>query len=698
MTFTSTREYLSAERMCLVAWMFWQRSDHEQARQYIGLRRAIDASRAQTLRVAEEASMTPPIWARASTVEADLLGLLMVLRSTSMRGRIEAMVPSAGVSASEPWLSAQALVSVSGHHGAEVFAALLALEREGLIKWRDPDAFDASLEPKREPDLAELHVRIVTARDARARAAKRREQGLAALVLDPAHRALFARLSGQPAAYRARCRALGVVPKVEMLRRLIVLVGPPGSGKETLARALAVELGLQFRPVTRSFAHMAMGTALNIFVPSSGALAYATLDLPLVATELEGRWRTVDGRAEAAREDLEVVLRAFLENESPTTLVVALPTEAALTPTLRAHAHAVIQLSAPAVETQASLWRALVPAPALAADQDLDALTTLGAATPARIVQSVHRALLNSARRPEDAVSLSVDDLKRAYASAADEACHVGSERARGRSETDRMGPGLDELALAPNTERVIREIVALSKLEPAALSRLEIPGLGAQTEGLVALFEGPPGTGKTACAEAIARALNRELVSVGLSDVLGSYVGESEQNLARHFERAQQRPSVLFFDEVDGLLTRRTTRASGSHDNRLVNELLVRLERHRGLVLLATNLSDALDPALDRRVHYRVQFEPPDAATRLRLWSLYLPDSVPGAHALDRAALARDYPLTGALIRNVARRVALDAVLGLGEVSAARVIEAINAQQRGQSPGAGSDARRIGF
>ena len=86
------------------------------------------------------------------------------------------------------------------------------------------------------------------------------------------------------------------------------------------------------------------------------------------------------------------------------------------------------------------------------------------------------------------------------------------------------------------------------------------------------------------------------------------------------------------------------------------------------------------------------------DAATRLRLWSLYLPDSVPGAHALDRAALARDYPLTGALIRNVARRVALDAVLGLGEVSAARVIEAINAQQRGQSPGAGSDARRIGF
>ncbi|MNF29434.1 ATP-dependent zinc metalloprotease FtsH [compost metagenome] len=172
---------------------------------------------------------------------------------------------------------------------------------------------------------------------------------------------------------------------------------------------------------------------------------------------------------------------------------------------------------------------------------------------------------------------------------------------------------------------------------------------------GLSALFAGPPGTGKTMAAEAMAAELGLPLYRIDLSQVVNKYIGETEKNLRRLFDAADSADLILFFDEADALFGKRTE-VKDAHDryaNLEISYLLERMERFKGLAILATNRRKDLDEAFLRRLRFVVEFPLPGAEERLRIWRSVIPAGV-DASALDFDFLAQRFALAGGHIRGV--------------------------------------------
>jgi ATPase family associated with various cellular activities (AAA)/Winged helix domain, variant len=180
---------------------------------------------------------------------------------------------------------------------------------------------------------------------------------------------------------------------------------------------------------------------------------------------------------------------------------------------------------------------------------------------------------------------------------------------------------------------------------------------------GITALFAGPSGTGKTMAAEVIANHLRLDLYRIDLSAVVSKYIGETEKHLRRLFDEFEAGGAILFLDEADALLGKRTE-VRDSHDryaNIEVNYLLQRMEAYRGLAILATNAKGALDSAFLRRIRFIVDFPFPDAALRRRIWAGALPAATPRDPGLDLGRLA-SLNLTGGSIHNIALNAAFRA------------------------------------
>jgi vesicle-fusing ATPase len=137
---------------------------------------------------------------------------------------------------------------------------------------------------------------------------------------------------------------------------------------------------------------------------------------------------------------------------------------------------------------------------------------------------------------------------------------------------------------------------------------------LASSLPGVLAVFSGSSGTGKTMAAEVIARELRTSLYRVNLNQVGSKYIGETEKNLARVFEAAQKKGTVLLFDEADALLGKRSE-VQDSHDryaNVEVSYLLAKVEAYSGLVILTSNRKVDLDPKIVCHVKYQLEFSPP--------------------------------------------------------------------------------------
>lgn len=212
-------------------------------------------------------------------------------------------------------------------------------------------------------------------------------------------------------------------------------------------------------------------------------------------------------------------------------------------------------------------------------------------------------------------------------------------------------------LVLPPAPLAALQDLV---DVRATAARVLDDWGLGfafARRPGVVALFAGPSGTGKTMAAGVVARALALDLYRIDLSGVVSKYIGETERNLERIFVAAECSSAVLFFDEADALFGKRSE-VQDAHDryaNIEVSYLLQRIERFDGVAILATNLKQNLDEAFLRRIDFVIEFPAPQAGERLGLWRRLAATDAPIDADVDFALLAERFELTGGSIRNCA-------------------------------------------
>jgi hypothetical protein len=179
---------------------------------------------------------------------------------------------------------------------------------------------------------------------------------------------------------------------------------------------------------------------------------------------------------------------------------------------------------------------------------------------------------------------------------------------------------------------------------------------------GYKALFYGPPGTGKTFTATLLGKQFNRDVYRIDLSQVVSKYIGETEKNLEKIFQKAEDKNWILFFDEADALFGKRTS-VSSAHDryaNQETSYLLQRIEDFNGLVILASNNKANIDQAFLRRFNAIVHFPIPDPVERLHLWNIYLPANH-GLTSDELQNIADKYEVTGSTILNSIHNAAIN-------------------------------------
>jgi hypothetical protein len=211
------------------------------------------------------------------------------------------------------------------------------------------------------------------------------------------------------------------------------------------------------------------------------------------------------------------------------------------------------------------------------------------------------------------------------------------------------------DLVLPPTHLEVLRSIATHVRWRALVYEGWGFAGKGLRGLGISALFSGASGTGKTMAAEVLANELQLDLYRIDLSAIVSKYIGETEKNLRRVFDAAEEGGAILLFDEADALFGKRSE-VKDSHDryaNIEVSYLLQRIEAYRGLAILTSNLKNALDPAFLRRIRFIVHFPFPDSSQRVEIWRRIFPDETP-TEDLNVEKLAQ-LNLSGGNIRNLA-------------------------------------------
>lgn len=219
------------------------------------------------------------------------------------------------------------------------------------------------------------------------------------------------------------------------------------------------------------------------------------------------------------------------------------------------------------------------------------------------------------------------------------------------------------DVVLSPNTQRQIEELQIWVQHHEVMMKDW---GMDKKLKpGYRALFHGPPGTGKTLAASLLGKYTNREVYRIDLSMIISKYIGETEKNLSRLFDRAEYKNWILFFDEADALFGKRTN-VRDAHDkyaNQEVSYLLQRVEAFDGLVILASNFKTNIDEAFIRRFQSVIHFPMPNPQERMSIWQKSVPAHLKLAREVQLNPLAKKYEITGASIMNVIQYCCLQAL-----------------------------------
>ena len=239
----------------------------------------------------------------------------------------------------------------------------------------------------------------------------------------------------------------------------------------------------------------------------------------------------------------------------------------------------------------------------------------------------------------------------------------------------------LADVVLPPQTRRTLDQALAEVGHHNLIFQRWGLGERHATGRGLAFNFAGPPGTGKTICAEAIAHELGRKLLVVDYAEAESMWIGETPKNIVATFRAAVEQNAVLFFDEADAIASRRSAGPPMRYEresNLTVNVLLRELEAFNGIVIFATNLAANFDPAFERRIRTHVLFEMPGVEERARIWQLQLhPKKTPVAPDVDFRWLAERYAMSGGDIKNAVIKAAAAAAAEPGSDLGKRITQA---------------------
>ncbi len=430
----------------------------------------------------------------------------------------------------------------------------------------------------------------------------------------------------------------------------LVLAGPPGSGRATLASAAVGAAG-------RALVRVPIGAenaAPNCLVGRREARFLGHRAAILVETAGEMPWPALAGL------DVPIVVSAPEANAE--SIASSAPREPL-----------VIRLPEPTLGERVRLWKALLPPGDVLDEADLGALAARFRFRPGAMAHVMRRAIAEAAVAPEGARKLTVAHLERAC-------------RAVGAAS---MGPLAQKLPLPyrrsdliapPRVDEELDLAVAWIRHQRTVLDDWGFGRRVVQGRGLTALFSGPPGTGKTMAAQVLAREIGVDAFRVDLSRVMSKYIGETEKNLGALFDQASASGGMIFFDEADAIFGKRSE-VSDAHDryaNVEIGYLLQRMEEHDGITVLATNRQMDLDEAFIRRFHLIVDFPMPSEADRFRIWKGVFPPEIPMEKALDLATLSREYEMSGGEIRNAALAAGFIAAMESRPLSTAMLHRAV--------------------
>lgn len=418
--------------------------------------------------------------------------------------------------------------------------------------------------------------------------------------------------------------------------RLVILEGPPRSGRELVLRAAAAELG---RPLL-----VVSGRGLTPDLVTS-AFREALLQGALLAL------RDVDAQLEPeTRRRLGQCLEVFPATVALLSAGNQAPQFADLRPLTS------LQVNVPGFGDRLRLWRTALQ---------------LDAAEGAPAIGEVELASLAAL------YNLGTSGVLAAASAARERAAFEGRTVVRGdvtRAVRELFETDLAAVANRASVTQTWDDVVLTEELGQSVVAILDrirhrSKVLGewgfarkvGKGLGVTVLFSGEPGTGKSMVAALIAKELDLDLYVVDLARVTSKWLGETEKNLGRAFDAAEAGHAMLLFDEADTILGKRSDvrSANDRHANLETNFVLNRLEQFQGIAFFTTNLASAIDGAVARRMSARVTFPFPDVPTRAELWRRMIPREAPTDGTIDFQALAQRYEISGGFIRNIVLRAA---------------------------------------
>jgi AAA+ superfamily predicted ATPase len=423
---------------------------------------------------------------------------------------------------------------------------------------------------------------------------------------------------------------------------VVLLHGRYGTGARDAAKRLADALG---RPLLM----LSLPEMLASELPLGQGLALAEREAILSNSLLA--WCDVDGvlRAEAdGSDERRIFVQSLARGRVPTILLARNAWEPAHELDRRPFLH--LGLPEPTYAERRGYWAAgLNGSLSSVDDQDLGALASRFRLTQGQIGDAVSRAAtLAWSRRPTDS-RVEVGDV--------DDACRRQAQHRLG-ALARKIEPrhSWEDIVLPGPQMTALRLITATVRQRGVVYGDWGFDRKLSLGKGLLALFSGPSGTGKTMAAGIIASDLGLDLYKIDLSAVVSKYIGETEKNLERIFSEAQDSDAILFFDEADALFGKRSE-VRDAHDRYANIEtayLLQRTEEYSGLVILASNVKKNMDEAFVRRLHFIVEFPLPEEAERLEIWRRTFPREAPREADIDLSFLARKLKLPGGNIRNI--------------------------------------------